>query len=67
MSKTFEEFDNLICIFQGMLGWPKLLKKFASCFEGYRFQNKNKKIDLITGPKFGYEGGSNEAQPKAQV
>ena len=50
-----------------MLGWPKLLKKFVSCFEGYRFENNNKEIDLITGPKFGGEGGSDEVQPKAQV
>ena len=67
MPKTFEEFDNLICIFPGMLCWSKLLKKFVSCFEGYRFENNNKEIDLITGPKFGGEGESDEVQPKAQV
>ena len=64
MPKTIEEFDDLISIFLGMLGWPKLLKKFALCFEGYRFENNNKKIHLITRPKFGGDGGSDKVQPK---
>ena len=56
-AENFEEFNNLTCILQGTIGWRKVLEKFVSCFERCRFENTNKKIDLITGPKFGGEGG----------
>ena len=64
-SRTFKEFDNLVCTFHGISDGLQVFSKTVTLFDGCRFKKMNEKMDLITGPKFG--GGSDNVQPKAQV
>ena len=63
-SRTFKEFDNLVCTFHGISDGLQVFSKTVTLFDAYRFKKMNKKFDLITGHKL---GGSDKVQPKAQV
>ena len=56
-SRTFKEFDNLVCTFHGISDELQVFSKTVTLFDGCRFKKMNKKIYLITGPKLGGRGG----------